>query len=218
MTKEYLTIAVAKGYLMEESLHLFNQVGYHFDRDQLNESRKLFAFDKSKHIRLLFIRPWDVSAYVENGAADLGVVGKDVLLEKQEKVTELLDLQFGHCRLVIAGPTQQKKSKSPFHNHIRVATKYPVSCETYFKKLGIQAHILKMYGAVELAPLTGLADIICDLTASGQTLVENHLEMIDTVFHSTARLIANPVSLRLYYSQIVSFVESLRNCLNQNPK
>jgi len=211
MISSYLTLAVSKGYLLDETLKRLNKMGYEFEESQLKDSRKLFAFDKENRIRLLFIRPWDVSVYVEHGAADLGVVGKDVLLEKEEEVAELVDLKFGHCRLILACPSLQFPYQL-FH-HIRVATKYPHSCEQFFNKKGIQARILKMYGAIELAPLTGLSDIICDLTASGQTLKENQLEIIDTVFESSARLIANPVSLRLSYKEIQSFSTEIQKYL-----
>jgi ATP phosphoribosyltransferase len=210
--KQHLTIAISKGYLLNETFKILTQLGYVFNQEQIKDSRKLFAFDESQRIQLLFIRPWDVPVYVEHGAADLGVVGKDVLLEKDDQVLELLDLKFGGCSLILAGPSQNRSLK--LHQHIRVATKYPKCCTNYFQSKGIQAQILKMYGAIELAPLTGLSDIICDLTASGQTLKENHLKIMDTVFTSTARLIANNVSMRFHYTQIAELTAQIAKLTN----
>ena len=203
---QILTIAAAKGYLLENALDLLRLAGYRFNDDILT-SRKLFAFDETKTIKLLQIRPWDVTAYVEKGAADLGVVGMDVLHEKNENVATLLDLGFGHCRLVIAGLKNQSPESLP--HHIRVATKYPYSADLYFRQRGIKAEIIKLYGAVELAPLTGLADVICDLTASGKTLAEHGLVEIDTILSSTAHLIANPIGLRVHYQKIKELTEIL---------
>lgn len=207
-TSNPITIGISKGYLLDETLKILNGIGYQFDAAQIKDSRKLFAYDTEKRLRLLFLRPWDVPVYVENGAADLGVVGKDVLIEKEENVIELLDLKFGKCSLILAGLAE--KFPIQLHHHIRVATKYPNSTEQYFKQKGFSAQILKMYGAVELAPLTGLADIICDLTATGQTLRENHLEIMDTLFESTARLVANPVSMRFHYSEIDRIITQIK--------
>ncbi|MFC1616915.1 ATP phosphoribosyltransferase [Candidatus Margulisiibacteriota bacterium] len=203
-----LTIAVSKGYLLSETLKILKKSGYEFDEEQIDSSRKLFAYDKSKNIRLLFIRPWDVSLYVEQGAADLGIVGKDVLIEKKDNVLELLDLDFGKCSLVLAGA----RAKMPLKltHDIRIATKYPNSAAEYFMKLGIETQIFKMYGAIELAPLTGLSDIICDLTATGATLKENNLEIIETIFTSTARLVANPISMRFRYQPICDLTEKIK--------
>ena len=136
------------------------------------------------------------------------MVGKDVLVEKEENVTELYDLKFGYCRLVIAGLTPLLDPKH-FPHDLRVATKYPHSSEAYFKKKGIKVNLLKLYGAVELAPLTGLADVICDLVATGKTLEENNLGIIDTVYDSTARLVANTIALRTHYTWITYLVDAL---------
>lgn len=207
-----ITIALAKGYLLKEAVRLFNQIGIEFE-DDLTDSRKLFTVDLSGKYRILQVRPWDVSAYVEHGAADLGVVGFDVLYEKQENVVDLLDLGFGECRLVIAGPTPVTPIEE-LTQPIRVATKYPQSAERFFRESGKKVSLIKLYGAIELGPLTGLSDVICDLTATGTTLRENGLSILDTVFESTAHLIANPISMSTQYDDIVRITEAFRSILH----
>lgn len=204
--KKVTTIAVAKGYLFQESMRLLTAVGVEFAPEDLN-SRKLYVWDKSKQVKLLQVRPWDVPAYVEHGAADLGVVGKDVILEKDHRILELMDLKFGWCRLVIAGP-KSVLNKGYWHG-LKVATKYPHCCEQYFQEKGVKITMLKLYGAVELAPITGMTDVICDLVATGKTLKENHLHIIDTMFESTARLIANEVSFKTHHNEVVQLVDAL---------
>jgi ATP phosphoribosyltransferase len=207
-----LTIAMSKGYLLTEAVKLFAQIGYEFNED-LNVSRKLFTTDKSNRIQLLQVRPWDVPAYIEQGAADLGIVGKDVLLEKEDDVVDLLDLKFGYCSLIIA--SLDKITPNQFNHNITVATKYTNSTKKYFQKLGVKAKIIKLYGAVELGPLTGLSDVICDLMATGKTLEENGLHVLDTVFASSAHLIANPVGLRFHYNEVVNLVNQLKVLLGK---
>ncbi len=204
--KTPLTIAVAKGYLMAESLALFAKAGVVFE-DDLSTSRKLFTLSTDGRIRLLQVRPWDVPAYVAQGAAELGIVGRDVLLEQTPPVIQLLDLKFGVCSLVIAGPDPGLDLNS--FSHLKVATKYPHSAQHYFAAKGIKAQLLKLYGAIELAPLTGLSDVICDLTATGATLRENQLHVVDTVFTSSAHLVANPVGFKCRYEEVMAWVVAL---------
>ncbi len=201
-----ITIAVAKGYLMGEALTRFAQIGIHFEED-LRASRKLFTMDTTGQYRMLQVRPWDVPVYVGQGAADIGISGFDVLEEKQDPVIRLCDLQFGGCKLILAA-NKTRNFDTLFHN-IRVATKYPHATEQFFKKKGIKAQIIKLYGAIELGPVTGLSDIIVDLTATGKTLQENNLEVIDTIFASTAQLITNTVSYNLYDTEIRTLTEKL---------
>jgi ATP phosphoribosyltransferase len=156
---------------------------------------------------VLLVRPTDVPVYVEQGAADLGVAGKDILLEHKPDILTLLDLKFGYCKLVIAGPKKMKVSELT-HN-LTIASKFIGSAKEYFKKKGLKANFIKLYGAIELAPITGLSDLICDLTATGTTLKENNLHVIDTVFESTAHLIANPVSFRVHDKKIRDLVSRL---------
>ena len=206
MNKKPITIAVPKGYLFQETISLLKKADIHFS-DTLKDSRKLFTFDDSKRYKMILVRPWDVPAYVEQGAADIGVVGKDVLLEHSADVLTLKDLGFGGCKLVIAG-TQDQTINSLKH-HCKVVTKYPNSTVNYFNRLGKKVRIIKLYGAIELGPLTGLSDVICDLTATGSTLREHDLKVLDTVFESTAHLIANPIGMRTYYDEITNIYNLL---------
>ena len=205
-----LTIAVAKGYLFKEAVVALNNCGIHFD-DSLENSRKLFVESTDKSIKLLVVRPWDVPAYVAQGAADLGVVGQDVLLEQKPDVYKLMDLKFGHCRLVIAGP---KGAEKAYNNPVlKVATKYPDATKAYLDQKGIKSHIIKLYGAIELAPLTGLSDVISDLAATGQTLKDHELDVIDTIFSSTAFLVANPIGFKAHYTTITRLIEQLKTVI-----
>lgn len=202
-----ITIAAAKGYLLKEAIVLFKACGIQFD-DDVTTTRKLSITDRTGQLELLIIRPWDVPVYVAEGAADLGIVGKDILVEQHPNVLTLADLKFGSCKLVLAGP--KNFQKNDISHNIRVATKFPNTTRRYFDNLGIKATILKLYGAIELAPLTGLSDIICDLTATGTTLHENNLHILETVLDSTAHLIANRVSVKTKDSDIRQFVKTVQ--------
>lgn len=206
MSKKTITIAVPKGYLFQETITILKKAGIHFN-DTLKDSRKLFTYDSTKTYKMILVRPWDVPAYVEQGAADFGVVGRDVLNEHSADVLILNDLGFGGCRLVIAGNQDQNINTLP-HN-CKVVTKYPNSTASYFNRLGKKVRIIKLYGAIELGPLTGLSDVICDLTATGSTLAEHDLKVLDTVFESTAHLIANPIGMRSYYKEITTLCNLL---------
>ena len=205
-----ITIACAKGYLWNKAISLLTDIGYQFEND-LSDSRQLSTMDQTGTLKLMKVRPWDVPVYLEEGAADLGVVGKDVIIEQSPEILELQDLKFGDCRLVIAGPESTKDSYLT-HN-IRVATKYENATLQYFLSKSIRCIPIKMYGAMELAPQTGVADIICDLTATGQTLKENHLIEYDEVFFSTARLISNKVSFMTKFDTINDIHTNLSNII-----
>lgn len=200
------TIAVAKGYLFKEALAVLEKAGIFFDIKK-EDSRLLSFVDREKQWKLYAVRPWDVPVYVSRGAADFGIVGYDVLAEQREKVAVLKDLHFGQCSLILAAK-KEAVPLNPWHN-IRVATKYPYCTEQWFCHQGIKIRLIKLYGAIELAPHTGLADIVCDLTATGTTLKENGLEIIDTLFSSTAQLIANPGSLSFYYREVKHLLKSI---------
>ncbi len=204
--KKPLTIAVAKGYLWKEAQSKLEDLGVEFE-DDLDSSRRLYHYDKSEKLKVLMVRSWDVPVYVEEGAADIGIVGKDVLIEQSPRCLELLDLQFGGCSLVLAGPKGCQKSE--LTHHIKVATKYTESTQRYFDAMGLNISLIKLYGAIELAPTTGISQYICDLTATGTTLKENGLDIMDTLYSSTARLIANPISMKRRYDDICRFQEAL---------
>src|ERR671933_249699 len=209
--RDGLTIAVPRGALFGESLDLLGRLGVDTTPVRENERRLIF-----EELGIITMRPSDVPAYVEHGAADIGITGKDVLLEQTEReVYELLDLAFGECRMVVAARAGDDPLGAPLRRRgsVRVATKYPRIASDYFTSTGRQAEIVEVKGSVELAPLTGLADAIVDLTASGRTLVENHLVEHEQIAASTARLIANPVAHKLKARGVDALVERVREAL-----
>lgn len=211
MSEAKLTIAVAKGYLWDEAKKVFSSLGIEFDTD-LDQSRQLYTDDSSGKYRVLLVRPWDVPTYVEEGGADLGIVGKDVLLELNPNVTELSDLKFGACSLVLAGPEKIEPNK--IRQNQKVATKFWNSTIRYFHKKGLNINPIKLYGAIELAPFTGLSDLICDLSVTGNTLKAHDLHIIDTIYSSTARLIANSASFSSKYDEIKAFNDTLSQAID----
>ena len=203
-----LTIAVPRGALLGETLDLLDRLGIDTAEIRQND-RKLFF----REAGVITVRPSDVPTYVESGAADLGVTGKDVLLEQADRdVYELLDLGFGGCRMIVATREGDDPLGEPLRRRglVRVATKYPRIARDHFASTGRQAEIVEVKGSVELAPLTGLADAIVDLTASGRTLVENGLVEREPIVESTARLIANPVAHKLKAVAVDEMVRRIR--------
>ncbi len=210
-----ITIALPKGKLLEPSIKVFDALG--LVPEEVKDAGRRLIFKSSKHaLTYMVVRPSDVPTYVEYGAADIGIVGKDMLLELEKDLYELLNLQFGYCRVVVAGP---RESVEPYKNEdlvkVRIATKYPRITEKFFGGRGIHADIIKLYGSMELAPLVGLSHIIVDLISTGRTLKENHLEVIETITDSTARLIANRASLKLKYDRINDIVDKLRKVISR---
>ena len=203
-----LTFAVPRGALFEPTLDLLERLGFDVGTVRQNERRLLFA-----DAGIVTMRPSDVPTYVEHGAADIGITGKDVLLEQPERdVYELLDLGFGRCRMVVAARAADDAMGESLRRlgTVRVATKYPRIAAGHFAATGRQAEIVEVKGSVELAPLTGLVDAIVDLTATGRTLSENRLEEREEIAVSTARLIANPVAHKLKAPAIDDLLERLR--------
>ena len=208
MNRFGLTIAVPRGALLEPSLDLLDRVGIQTAQVRGNDRRLLF-----EDIGVVTMRPSDVPTYVEAGAADVGITGKDVLQESPDRqLFELLDLGFGECRMVVAGVEGEDRGAEALRRLgvVRVATKYPRIAAEHFAGSGRQAEIVKVAGSVELAPLTGLADAIVDLTATGRTLEENGLVVREEIFTATARLIANRVSLRVKSAEVDGLVEAVR--------
>jgi len=203
-----LTIALSKGKLLAPVLHLLKQAGYYSPGLSV-ESRKLVFACSSKYATFLIVRPTDVPTYVEHGAADVGVVGKDVLLEQDSDVYEPLDLKVGACRISVAA-LQGRASPDRWSSKIRVATKYPNVTERYFNERGIPVEIVKLYGSIELAPLVGLADRIVDLVETGSTLKAHDLAEVEVITHSTARLVVNRASLKLKHEPLTALIEQLR--------
>lgn len=203
-----LTIALPRGALFGEALDLLDALGIDTAEVRSND-RKLVFPDAG----LITMRPSDVPSYVEHGAADVGITGKDVLTEQGDRdVYELLDLGFGGCRMVVAARADGDDMGESLRRlgRVRIATKYPRIAARHFADTGRQAEIVEVKGSVEIAPLTGLADGIVDLVATGRTLAENRLEERETIFESTARLIANPVSQRLKAAEVDALVARLR--------
>ncbi|MFL5868107.1 MAG: ATP phosphoribosyltransferase [Thermoleophilaceae bacterium] len=204
-----LTIAVPRGALFAATLDLLDRLGVETAEVRSNERKLLFG-----DAGVVTMRPSDVPTYVEHGAADIGITGKDVLLEQSEReVYELLDLGFGHCRMVVAAREGDDALGESLRRlgRVRVATKYPRIAARHFADTGRQAEIVEVKGSVELAPLTGLVDGIVDLTATGKTLSENHLEVVEEITACTARLIANPVAHKLKATEIDALVERIRS-------
>ncbi|GED67637.1 ATP phosphoribosyltransferase [Brevibacillus reuszeri] len=186
-----LTIAMPKGRIFEEAVHFLQQAGLQVTAE-LQDSRKLIIPVENAQLEFILAKPTDVPTYVEYGVADVGVVGKDVLLEEERDVYELLDLQIGYCRMMVAGLPDWKPSEAP-----RVATKYPKIASRYFREQGQQVEVIKLNGSVELAPLIGLADRIVDIVSTGRTLQENGLVELENICEITTRLIANRASYRM---------------------
>jgi ATP phosphoribosyltransferase len=202
-----LTIAVPRGALFHGTLDLLDKLGVDTAEVRSNERKLLFA-----EAGVVTMRPSDVPTYVEHGSADIGVTGKDVLLEQAHRnVYELVDLGYGHCRMVVAaGDGDPIGSALRRLGRVRIATKYPRVATRHFAATGRQAEIVEVKGSVELAPLTGLVDGIVDLTATGRTLEENGLRVVEEIDVCTARLIANPVAHKLKAAQIDRIVERIR--------
>ncbi|MGI5935406.1 MAG: ATP phosphoribosyltransferase [Oscillospiraceae bacterium] len=187
-----INIALPKGRLGSDVYRLFAEIGY-FCRGMEEQGRKLVFEDQETGIRYLLVKPSDVAIYVERGAADIGVVGKDVLLETEADVYELLDLKLGACRLVAAAKEDWADNPSL---PLRVATKYPNVAARFFASINRQIEIIRLNGSVELAPILGLSDVIVDIVETGKTLAENRLRVWMEIEHSSARLIANKSSYR----------------------
>ncbi|MEZ0360871.1 MAG: ATP phosphoribosyltransferase [Hydrogenobacter sp.] len=199
-----LTLAIPKGRLFEESIKLLKEKGIlHAD---LEEGRKLLI--KANGFNFLLVKPADVTVYVENGVADLGIVGYDVILEREPNLYTLLDLGIGFCRIVVAG-RQESKEKYFKETYVKVATKYPRIARRFFSQKGIRSKIIYLSGSVELAPTIGLSDYILDIVQTGRTLKENKLIVIEEVTTSTARLVCNKASYRNKREEIMDFFNKL---------
>ncbi|HEX8750350.1 MAG TPA: ATP phosphoribosyltransferase [Nitrospira sp.] len=203
-----LTIALCKGKLIEPTLELFVKAGYTAAKPATDSRRLVFPCPEIG-MTFLIVRPTDVPTYVEYGAADIGIVGKDVLLEQDSDVYEPLDLGFGACRIAVAA-LQGEASRDRLSSKIRVATKYPKITERYFNQHGVPVEIIKLYGSIELAPIVGLADRIVDLVETGNTLKAHGLVEVGCIAQSTARLIVNRASLKLKHQAVSELVKKLR--------
>jgi ATP phosphoribosyltransferase len=206
--KTGLTLALPKGRLLDPAVELLRELGVSAIDP---ESRKLIFKDPGRGLEILLLKPADVPAYVTYGAADLGIVGRDILLEQEPDVYEPLDLGFGFCRLVVAEPRELWERDDPAKwSWVRVATKYPRLTEQYFSSRGIQVEIVRLDGSIELAPLVGLAERIVDLVQSGETLRANGLVEVAEITRSTARVIVNRASMKTEYAAVTQLIEDMR--------
>jgi len=210
-----LTLALPKGRLLDPALALLGAMGV---KGLQAESRRLLLDDAAMGLRFILLKPADVPTYVEYGAADLGIVGKDILLEQAPDVYEPVDLGFGFCRLVVAESKELWERDDPAKwSWVRVATKYPTLTEQYFSARGIQAEIVRLDGSIELAPLVGLAERIVDLVQSGETLRANGLVEVAEIMTSTARLIVNRASLKTAHARVTALIDTMRRELSPVP-
>ena len=207
-----ITIALAKGRLAELSIELLEKCGLNME-DIKDQGRKLIFYDKENGIRFLLVKPSDVPTYVEYGVADMGVVGKDTLLEANMPLMEMVDLEFGVCSLCIAG-YPEKREMAITHAYRRVATKYPNIAKSYYRALGENIEIIKLNGSIEVAPLLGLSDVILDIVESGRTLKENGLVILEKICDISARLVVNGVSLKTKRERIVAIIDKIREVLH----
>ena len=211
-TADYLTIALPKGKLFSLSARLFEKIG--ITADHMSEkSRKLVISNDELKVQFIISKTSDVPTYVEYGAADIGIIGKDVLLESGQDVYELLDLGFGKCRLMMAVPREEKRAHLMDYAHTRVATKYPHIAEQFFARQGMQMEYIKLNGSIELGPIVGLSESIVDIVETGTTLIENDLEEIAHIMDVSARLIVNRVSFKLKFDRIYKIVNDLKQVL-----
>lgn len=209
---ELLTVAMPKGRIFEEAVDLLRKAGYDLP-EEFDDSRKLIVDAPDAGMRFILAKPMDVATYVEHGVADVGVAGKDTMLEEDYTVYEVLDLKISECYLAVAGLPDYQKSADIAP---KVASKYPNLAIKYFKEQGEQVEVIKLNGSIELAPLIGLADRIVDIVSTGRTLKENGLIELETIMPITSRLIVNPVSYRMKDGLINEMVERLSSVIEQD--
>lgn len=213
--ERYLTFALGKGRLASKTLELLEEIGITCEEMKDKSSRKLIFVNEELKLRFFLAKGPDVPTYVEYGAADIGVVGRDTILEENRNVYEVLDLGFGKCRMCVCGP-ESAKELLKHHERIRVASKYPSIAKDYFyNKKHQTVDIIKLNGSVELGPLVELSDVIVDIVETGSTLRENGLEVLEEVCPLSARMIVNPVSMQMDSERIRSLVTKIRAKLEE---
>jgi len=208
-----ITIALAKGRLAEKAMEILKKCGIECD-EMFRDTRKLIFFDKTQKVRFIMVKPADVPTYVDHGVADMGIVGKDTLMEANLPLYEMVDLKFGKCRLCIAGyPAGRDKSLTS--SVLRVATKYPEIAKSYYASKGISIECIKLSGSVELGPILGLSDVILDIVESGRTLAENGLVITEEVAEVSARLTVNRASLKIKAKVLMPLIERIRQVVEE---
>lgn len=206
----YLTFALTKGRLADKTLSLLEQVGITCEEMKDKNSRKLVFVNEELKLKFFLAKGPDVPTYVEYGAADIGVTGKDILLEEGRRVYEVLDLGFGKCRMCVCGP-ESARELLQHHERIRVASKYPVIAKDYFyNKKHQTVEIIKLNGSIELAPIVGLSEVICDIVETGSTLRENGLVVLEEVCPLSARMVVNQVSMKMENERITKLIADLK--------
>lgn len=214
----YLTFALAKGRLAKKTLELLEQIGITCEEMKDEKTRKLIFVNEELKLKFFLSKATDVPTYVEYGAADIGVVGKDTLLEANKKLYEVLDLGFGKCKMCVCGPESARELLK--HNElIRVASKYPHIAREYFHNKKLQTvEIIKLNGSVELAPIVGLSEVIVDIVETGSTLRENGLGVLEEICPLSARMVVNPVSIKMEQERIQTIIRELKKLQEEQEK
>ena len=216
--ERYLTFALGKGRLASKTLELLEQIGITCEEMKDKTSRKLIFVNEELKLKFFLSKGPDVPTYVEYGAADIGVVGKDTIMEENRRVYEVLDLGFGKCRMCVCGPAAAKELLS-HHERIRVATKYPLIARDYFyNKKHQTVDIIKLNGSVELGPIVGLSDVIVDIVETGSTLKENGLMVLEEICPLSARMIVNQVSMQMETERIRNLISKLKKLCQEGNK
>lgn len=211
----YLTFALGKGRLADRTIKTFEQIGITCEEIKDKSTRRLIFVNEELKLRFFLAKGPDVPTYVEYGAADIGIVGKDTILEEARNIYEVLDLGFGRCRMCICGPKDAKELLQ-HHELIRVATKYPRIAKDYFyNKKHQTVEIIKLNGSIELAPIVGLSEVICDIVETGSTLRENGLDVLEEVCPLSARMVVNQVSMKMEHERINRLITDLKHVLQE---
>ena len=214
----YLTFALGKGRLANKTLEMFEKIGITCEEMKDKDTRKLIFVNEDLKLRFFLAKGPDVPTYVEYGAADIGIVGRDTILQEARNIYEVLDLGFGKCRMCVCGP-ESARDLLQHHEQIRVATKYPKIAKDYFYNRKHQTvEIIKLNGSIELAPIVGLADVIVDIVETGSTLRENGLAVLEEVCPLSARMVVNPVSMKMEQERISKLITDLRQVMSEGEK
>ena len=212
----YLTIALAKGRLADKAMEMFEAIGISCDEMKDKASRRLIFVNEHLGVRFFLAKANDVPTYVEYGAADIGIVGRDTILEEGRKLYEVMDLGVGKCRMCVCGP-ESARERLEHHELIRVATKYPNIAKDYFYNQKYQTvEIIKLNGSIELAPIVGLSEVIVDIVETGSTLRENGLMVLEEVCSLSARMVVNQVSMKTENERITAIIKKFQAYLKEN--
>ncbi|SHK39559.1 ATP phosphoribosyltransferase [Caminicella sporogenes DSM 14501] len=209
---DFIKIALAKGRLAGDSLEMLKKIGIEF-KEYSKKSRKLIFINNEEKIKLVFVKSTDIPIYVEKGAVDIGIVGKDILMENRADVYEILNLNIGKCKLCIAALKEYQSSRN---RKLIVGTKYPNIAKNYFHRKKILSEVIKLNGSVELAPILGLSDVIVDIVETGKTLHENGLIVLEEMYSLSARLVVNKASLKTKGNKIEKIIMRLEEVIKEN--